>query len=613
MGADLDETIDNTVTFLDTVYNANSTAGSYLTSIDVVRNGNKIEISIISTAPANLITRWEMRTLGTFRFITETPCQTIFLTNFTALDNLSNTNLRLWNVDLSLSSQIGTPNRFDIEVQRGFRYRIENSSLVNLLYFSTPLSINPLNVTVVVNLTTVVINANPTIVVYGSTYSMDDLYYSLNGTNWQFFNNTFTDLEDGNYTAYIRDRYGCIQSVNFTISNETNVNTAPAYDYISESNSIRFVKDVERGNCGIYKNVFNTLSSCENTELPYPEIQNFQSCDNITTQVLSSYENVSYIINDVEEIATKIVANIGISDKRECLVFNDGYNLCLIFFTGLVFQYGTTDVVSTYDLNGSLPQWGVIGNFVETNYGNLQIINIGVNDDGNRYLILNSNQGISTPVNQTVQLIYNRDNFDIWEFTVPMNDFLNTDFNVVVKHYNNEPSDLFPDVYWVSEKISVRERWEESIEVIWKMTKNTDIYYASGIEMKGRFYNWRLTQLSDGDVDVLKVDSKAVLIDSNNYNAVELTIDSLTTGMARKLKLALKHDFLVIENLFYILAENPEIERYGVSNLYTLTAKLIEAGDVFNSQTARTNVIYTQGELIGLLSGDSTNEYIRIL
>ena len=83
--------------------------------------------------------------------------------------------------------------------------------------------------------------------------------------------------------------------------------------------------------------------------------------------------------------------------------------------------------------------------------------------------------------------------------------------------------------------------------------------------------------------------------------------------MVRKISLALKHDFLVFENVPYKLSENPEIERQGESNFYTIKAKLLEAGDIWNSGTANTQTIFTNVDLIGLLEANSESEFIRTI
>lgn len=52
--------------------------------------------------------------------------------------------------------------------------------------------------------------------------------------------------------------------------------------------------------------------------------------------------------------------------------------------------------------------------------------------------------------------------------------------------------------------------------------------------------------------------------------------------MKKKVELATYHSNLIINGVSYKVAEKPESERQGVSNLYTLKAKLIKAGSGYN-------------------------------
>jgi len=351
--------------------------------------------------------------------------------------------------------------------------------------------------------------------------------------------------------------------------------------------------------------------------MPNKFTQLFQACDTIKTQVKTSYQNVEVYAKDnagvfTEIVATKIVNNIQLEDKRDCTYYTYNGQLAVLFTSGNTYDYDTTDINGTYDLNGALPPYGTVGTWVETDYGTFQIANIRLADNGQRSLLFNVTINLASPIDGTIQTIYNRESYDIWEFDTDMSLFLDTTITIGVRFSQTEVDVNFPDVFWISEKISVKTRWERSIEVVWSNSKNTDIYFYSGITMKNRLNHAFInTELSDGDVEIQKTDSQVISIDATNYNALEFEALALTTGMIRKLKLALKHDNLIIENVPYKLAENPETERQGQSNFYRLTAKLLEAGDVWNQGTANTQVIYSDVELIGLLQGDADAEYIR--
>ena len=243
----------------------------------------------------------------------------------------------------------------------------------------------------------------------------------------------------------------------------------------------------------------------------------------------------------------------------------------------------------------------------------LQIANIRLADNGQRSLVFNININLTSPIAGTIQTIYNRESYDIWEFSTNMSLFENLTIQIGIRFYQTEADPNFPDVFWISENILVKERHNHSIEIIWSNSKNTDVYFYSGITMKNRINNCFVnTWLGDGDIQIQKTDSQVISIDATNYNAIEFEALALTTGIIRKIVLALKHDNLIIENVPYKLAENPEIERQGESNFYKIKAKLLEAGDVWNQGTANTQTIYSNVELIGLLQGDGADEYQRI-
>ena len=97
-----------------------------------------------------------------------------------------------------------------------------------------------------------------------------ELEYSLNGVDYQD-TNSFSGITEGDYTIYVRDQYGCQKTKDITIPNYADGGIgvlAPYADLPSKSNSIRFARYVEWGNCSDYKNDENTLS-CKHTNRSY--------------------------------------------------------------------------------------------------------------------------------------------------------------------------------------------------------------------------------------------------------------------------------------------------------------------------------------------------------
>lgn len=614
IGVDLNATINNTLAFLSSVYGANSSSGGYLTTLSYARVNDTIEVTINSTAPESNITFWEMLSDDDYVFLRPSnPCQAIYLSNGTSVNAepifaLDSGNYQIKNVQLNQITNVSIPTTFDCLFQKGYTYAIMQGG-ASLLFFNVTASVTEFNLNLVLT------NNTLTIELVASNAILE---YSLDGTTWQS-ETIFNDVPEGENTLYVRDVYRCVKQFQVTNNGDTNGNIATAYSYISESNSIRFINKVVHGNCGNYKNQFNTLSCEENVAIANKYTQLFQTCDNdVRTQLKTSYDSVEAFAKDsngnfVDLNPTKIVSNIGISDKRDCTYYTFDGKLAILFTSGNIYDYGTTTVIDTYVLNGALPDYGVVGTWVETAYGTLQISNIRLDDSGQRSLVFNATINIITPIIGTVQTIYNRETYDIWEFNTDMSLFTDLTLTIGVRFFSSISDPNFPDVFWISENILVKERHSRSIEVIWSNSKNTDIYFYSGITMKNRLNlafikNWS----GDGDIELQKTDSQVISIDATNYNAIEFEALALTTGIIRKIVLALKHDNLIIENVPYKLAENPEIERQGESNFYKIKAKLLEAGDVWNQGTANTQTIYSNVELIGLLQGDGSDEYQRI-
>ncbi len=617
IGTDLSDTIDRTVSFLSGQYYFSGFVGGYSVSISYVRVNNTIECIITSSAPESNITFWEMLSDDDYIFLRpENPCEAIYLSNGTsvnaepifALSNAYWLNYQIKNIELNTLKDVVIPSRFDCLFQKGYSYAIQQSG-ATLLTFNVTASIT------IANLNLVIINNTLTI---GLVASNAILEYSLDGITWQE-ETIFNDIPVGENTLYVRDTYRCLKQFAITNNGDTNGNVTTPYTYISESNSLRFIKRVNHENCGNYKNQFNTLSCEENTQIANKYIQLFQTCDiDIKTQIKTSYQNIEIYAKDsdnnfTEIVAEKVVNNIGISDKRDCTYYTYNGQLAVLFTSGNLYDYNTTDIIGNYELNGLLPDYGVVGTWVETVYGMLQIANIRLADNGQRSLVFNININLTSPIAGTIQTIYNRESYDIWEFSTNMSLFENLTIQIGIRFYQTEADPNFPDVFWISENILVKERHNHSIEIIWSNSKNTDVYFYSGITMKNRINNCFVnTWLGDGDIQIQKTDSQVISIDATNYNAIEFEALALTTGIIRKIVLALKHDNLIIENVPYKLAENPEIERQGESNFYKIKAKLLEAGDVWNQGTANTQVVFSNVELIGLLGLDETDQYQRI-
>jgi hypothetical protein len=56
--------------------------------------------------------------------------------------------------------------------------------------------------------------------------------------------------------------------------------------------------------------------------------------------------------------------NIGITDKRDAIKYDLGNGNTGLFLQQAMFDYATNAITDQYVLNGLLPEWAIVGNYV---------------------------------------------------------------------------------------------------------------------------------------------------------------------------------------------------------------------------------------------------------
>lgn len=479
-----------------------------------------------------------------------------------------------------------TNNPFTLTVLRGqtLSLRIENATgnVIDELV-ATPGLLNASNFGVLINNGP----SGATAIVQNRSDSTSGLVlqYSLDDITWQT-SDTFSGLVVGNYTAYVRDNFGCSFSLSFHVD-EFGIQT-PNF-YISKSNSFRFANRISFGDSENYKTDENTLSCEVDVELPYKEIQQFQSADIITTQFRSNYaSNIATIVKEDETIINipveKKTNNIGIKDKRDARKYDVGDGKTGVYFiSGNVYDYTTNIITGTYTLNGTLPQWAQIGNYITISGFWFLIEDIIFDETKNADVIVFTNAYTDPEVNIIIGTVYNRFNYEIYEFTIDMVNYINQQFNVKLINSNVN----FPTITHLSEVIWCKVKHENVLEIRYRNTTNTDIMYSTGIEHKIRIPYIKISGKTDKQSEVHKTDTDAILLNADLYEVDDFQFEPVTKEIWRKLMMALSHEKVFLNGVGYVKSgsfntEGP-LER---SNLYVLTATMIKTGNVYNSQTS---------------------------
>lgn len=482
----------------------------------------------------------------------------------------------------SLNGNIDNPFSFDWIRGQTINLIVENAagtqdsqsivlpSLLNALNFSLQINNSPNGATVIVE------SANTIGLV---------LEYSLDNGTWQT-SNTFSGLDVGDFTLYVRDQLGCAFSKPFSVD-EFGVQSP--YFYISKSNSIRFANRIAFGDSANYKNDENTLSCEVDSNIPYQEIQQFQSADLITTQFKSNFDtNTAKIIkSDASEVNVPVVKmsnNIGIKDKLDAVKYNLGDGKTGIYFlSGNRYDYVTNAVTEPYILNGSLPEWAQIGNYIQMGAAWFLIEEIIYDDSKSADVLVISNIYTGVDASVIVGSIYNRENYEVFEFTIDMVDYIDQYFRVRI---NNTDSN-FTEIIHLSEKIWCKVKHEKVLEISYRNSTNTDMFYATGITNLIRIPYYLIKGKADEDSETHTTDTTAILLNADMYEVNDFVFEPVTTELWRKLMQALSHEIVTINEVGYVKNGNFNTEGpLEESNLYVLTATMIKTGSVYNSQSS---------------------------
>jgi len=145
-------------------------------------------------------------------------------------------------------------------------------------------------------------------------YSLDDVTYQDS--------NTFTGQENGSYTIYVKDGFGCVTERQIIVDGSTAV-TETIFD-VSEINSLRFSKyDLGK------KNQKNTLSNNELRLKNYTYYQQFLENDVITTQFKTNakYINCFSFNKNTRKTLSKENEILWSGDKENEVWFNKGLDI----------------------------------------------------------------------------------------------------------------------------------------------------------------------------------------------------------------------------------------------------------------------------------------------
>lgn len=433
------------------------------------------------------------------------------------------------------------------------------------------------------------------------------LEYSLDGVNWSA-DNYFNGLTDGEYTLYVRDQYGCQKTKPFEI---TENGIYYPFFYISKSNSIRFANRVNFDDAGNFKNDENTLSCESDVLLPYMEVQQFQSSDVITTQFKSNYATNTAVVIDngvvTEYPVVKKSNNIGLRDARDARLVSVNDTQCGIYFaSGNTYDYYTEEITGNYTLNGAFPTYGRIGNFISIDNQWFLIQDIFFEEILNVDLLIINKVYTGLEMNIIVKSIYNLFDYEVYEFTIDFDVFINKRLRVKI----NATDPNFTNIELLSEYIDVKVYHPECVEIRYFNNENNDMFYQTGIKNLIRIPLTKMYGKDDEDSESYKTDTTGILLNSEIYETNVYVFEPVTKEIWRKLKIALSCENVEINGVNYI--KNNGIETEGAlddTNLYVVTATMLKVGNVNTNKYSGFDFDTSNAEIPALIK--ATNDFLK--
>ena len=483
-----------------------------------------------------------------------------------------------------------------------FNYRIKEPSVLLKANISATYTNSPQGATV-------------TVLTVGSNFLLT-YTYSLDGVTFQS-SNTFPGILQGNYTFYVKDQFGCQVNKSITIPAFIDGGVGqriPYSDLPSKSLSIRYFKYIDFSNSTEYRNDENTQSN----QLPYTQNarlynQLFKNSDTvITTQLKTNYENVVATVVDEQLIehdieVVKVVNYSNLKDRRDAIIYpiDNANSQVGLYFNGVdnIYDYFSGTITGNVDLNGALPLWGLVGNFVFVNNAWFEISNVIFDESVSSYVIVITTTYVGLPSVVEVSSIYNLEPYNIHEFNIDFSLFTNQKVQVNITQTDTNTS--FPEVVYLSEIIEVAESYSDTLFMEYYNDKNTDIFYATGIKNKIHipieFFSGGIL----GETTTERTDINTFLIDAEGYENDLIAFKLMPKQMMRKVIQGLSHKFVFLNGVQYVKEESPEVVPVIGTNLYRVNAEMTKSNAVYTSRGLVGDISLTPLEIPNLLRTSS--------
>lgn len=494
-----------------------------------------------------------------------------------------------------------TQTSFKLQIERGTGYKLKAFSInetgvektdiyPNIGYFSVP---NLLST----NFTFPVISGNSgfsVLIINEAFINQNDipleLEYSLDNQNW-FSESIISGQEEGNYTIWIRDQFGCTQATNFTIENPESA--IQPFHFISEANSIDYSLVENIDNCNIHPNYNNSRNRNSLNKMIYSQDILFNTCDEILTQFKTNFNEISVVLekhgeDDQSVPVLQRTNNFNIFESLDCNIYEYSPNLAGIYFTTGNTYNEAGVILDSHELNGSLPDFVKINQLITiNNFGSFMIQDILFDENIDKNVFIIQNNFVSLPSQEVISCAYDLLNYNVFEFGFNFNTLGEGMYRVKIKL----DDDFFDEVNYISENIYVKEKHENTLCIDYYNQNNRDIFYKFGIKHRIRVNYLKIDyDIKEETLNNLG-DNKSELVKSIINKKDNYTFDALTEKRRMTLILALSSEFCFINGVGYIKEGSVNINHIENTNLAEIEQELVVSNISYNLKETDVTVL----------------------
>jgi hypothetical protein len=408
-----------------------------------------------------------------------------------------------------------------------------------------------------------------------------ELMYKLESGGSFTSESTFQDVAPGTSSIVVQDNFGCEINVPYTIEEYIPGNgNLEKYSFISPSMPIRFKTLVNFDFVDNLRNQTNTLGEQEDTIINYGYTHYFVPKDVVKIQFLSNYlTNEIKLIPECEtdgDVIPHVLVKqfMNIQEKMTCNIYQTPGGPAGLYFTyGDILNYVTNDVESQYNLGGKLPAFGTIGQLVELDgYGLKMIIDIIYDEEINCEVLVLDLGGITELLPGIVSAVYNKNNFNAYEFELDMATYLDQSFSIKAEFSTAEGLDKT----YQSENIKCASALPGFVEFIWDYENDTDIIENEDILGIGHYEFEAIEYDTEGTLETNEAFTGSEVVETSNYSITVVKLEPVPTMIAKQIVKAMAYSNNVkINNIVTTINETPKVTPIPASNLYSLELKLI--------------------------------------